>query len=443
MASTAPAVAGTEDKTCDCDLAVIGAGAAGLAAAKTARALGLSVRLLEAKDRIGGRALTDRDSLGLTWDRGAHWLHQARENPFTAVADARGFAYRTDPLDVRIWMGERWATSEEDGAREAAQARADRAFEALARSGGDPAIGEGLDEAGWWAPAYRQLLRNLNGDDPDLTSAVDWARYRETGDNWPIADGYGALVAAWAADLPVALACPVRRIAVEPGRVRLDTARGALRARTAVVTVSTEVLAAGTIGFDPALPAPLQADLESVPLGPANKVALAFDRDVFGLTHTAVSDAVRAPRGYNLLVRPFGREMVLGHCGGPLGRELEAAGPDAMVELALEQLTQMFGAAVRRHVTATASTAWCGDPWIRGGYSVCRPGHADARPRLSQPVHDRVLLAGEACAPARFGTVNGAHDSGADAARRIAGWLRRGPAERRPDPLTAAGSPPT
>jgi monoamine oxidase len=143
----------------------------------------------------------------------------------------------------------------------------------------------------------------------------------------------------------------------------------------------------------------------------------------------AVTDAVRAPRGYNMLVRPFGRNLVVGHCGGPLARELEAAGPAAMAELALDQLAEMFGSAVRRHVTATASTAWGADPWIGGGYSVCRPGRADARLRLSQPVHDRVLLAGEACPLDTFGTVNGAHDSGVAAARRIAAWLGAG--ERR------------
>jgi monoamine oxidase len=89
-----------------------------------------------------------------------------------------------------------------------------------------------------------------------------------------------------------------------------------------------------------------------------------------------------------------------------------------MVQLALDSLAEMFGTGVRRHLSASATTAWGTDPRIRGGYTVCRPGHADARLRLTQPVEERIFLAGEACAPEAFGTVGGAHASGVAAARR-------------------------
>ena len=87
----------------DLDLVVVGAGAAGLAAARTALACGLTVAVLEAKDRIGGRAYTDTETFGVPWDRGAHWLHHARHNPFTAFADQEGFAYQQTPIPRRLW----------------------------------------------------------------------------------------------------------------------------------------------------------------------------------------------------------------------------------------------------------------------------------------------------------------------------------------------------
>ena len=94
------------------DLAVVGAGVAGMAAARTARASGLSVLVLEAQSRTGGRAFTDTLDPGdgsspLPWDRGCHWLHQARVNPFTQIADRLGFRYRAENRATHIWLGDR------------------------------------------------------------------------------------------------------------------------------------------------------------------------------------------------------------------------------------------------------------------------------------------------------------------------------------------------
>lgn len=410
-------------KSTEVDLAVVGAGVAGLAAARTARERGLRVELLEAKHRTGGRALTDVDSLGVPWDRGCHWLHRARKNPITEIADRLGFAYRTEPVPGYVWLGDRWADADEIAERERSFAAGQEAGHAAAQAAQDVAMSAVLPDAGRWAPLHRQLLRGLTGADPDALSVLDDDRYEETGDNWSVRDGYGALVAAWAADTPVRLACPVRRIERGGDRVVLETAQGRLTARRAIVTASTSVLAGGAIRFQPALPEQLLDDLHDVPLGAANKVALAFDRDVFGVAHVHAAHLPRAPRGCNFQIRPFGRELAVGNMGGPFAEEIEAAGPDAARQLALDILAEMYGSAVRRHVTAAASTAWSGDPWIRGGYSVCRPGRAAARPRLAQPVDETLLLAGEACSLAAYGTANGAYESGVAAALAVADAL--------------------
>jgi monoamine oxidase len=209
----------------------------------------------------------------------------------------------------------------------------------------------------------------------------------------------------------------VRRIDRRGRQLRLETDRGTLRARAAILTPSTDVLLSGALALDPPLPAELADALAGVPLGSANKVALAFDRDVFGLDHTTAVHQPDAPRGCNFQIRPFARNMAIAHSGGPLARELEQAGAEAMTAFACDQLVSMFGGEVRRALRASATTAWGRDPWIRGGYSVCRPGHAHHRERLLQPVEARIWLAGEACSLSAFGTVGGAHDSGVAAAR--------------------------
>jgi monoamine oxidase len=424
----------------DVDLAIVGAGVAGLAAAKTARALGLTTAVLEAQRRVGGRAFTDTLDPGggqtpLPWDRGCHWLHQARENPFTGYADAHGFGYRTQTGETHIWMGARWADAAERADRMAAAERAERAIASAAAAGRDVAVADVLPDLGPWAGVHRQFLRAVTGEDPSANSAVDDQRYRETGDNWPVERGFGALVAAWAADVPVRTGTPVHRIDRRRPDLRLETPDGTLRARTAILTPSTQVLLAGGLRLDPPMPAALAEALSGVPLGAANKVALVFDRDVFGLDHAAAVHQPDAPRGCNFQIRPFGANMAIAHAGGPLARELEAAGPAAMTAFARDQLAAMFGGDVRRHLRASAATAWGCDPWIQGGYSVCRPGRAGDRERLLQPVEERIWLAGEACSLGAFGTVGGAHDSGVAAARQAAA-ARCG---RRPGPKHRSG----
>ena len=395
---------------------------AGLAAAKTARASGLSVALLEAQGRVGGRAFTDMLDPGgggapLPWDRGCHWLHQARQNPFTALADQLGFRYRMESRATRIWLGDRWASESEVAERTSAGERAESAVAAAAEAGRDVAMTEVIPDLGRWSGVHRQFLRAVTGEDPAGNSTLDDQRYAETGDNWPVEAGFGALVAAWAADQQVTTGTPVRRIDRRGRQLRLETDRGTLRARAAILTPSTDVLLSGALALDPPLPAELADALAGVPLGSANKVALAFDRDVFGLDHSTAVHQPDAPRGCNFQIRPFARNMAIAHSGGPLARELEQAGAEAMTAFACDQLVSMFGGDVRRALRASATTAWGRDPWIRGGYSVCRPGHAHHRERLLQPVEARIWLAGEACSLSAFGTVGGAHDSGVAAAR--------------------------
>jgi len=410
-------------KDADVDLAVVGAGVAGLAAANTARQLGLSVRVLEAKDRIGGRAHTVRDAVGRPWDRGCHWLHSAETNPFRSYADRLGEPYRPGVSPQHIWLGRRWASETERAAFSAFFARIMESVDTAGDAGRDVPASWALPEGSAWLPLARQMLAALAGAEPEGCSTRDTARYQDGEANWPLENGFGALVARWGADAPVTCNAPVHVLDRRGSTLRLDTPSGTLRARAAVVTVSTSALAAGAPRFQPALPGRLAEALDGVPLGGANKVMLSFDRDIFGLGHSFATSLADAPMGFHMQITPFERPVVIAHTGGSFATAMEREGPEAMRDRAISSLRAMFGARVERHLVDWDTTAWGGDPHIRGGYSMALPGRSHLRDRLLEPLDARIRLAGEACAPDAFGTVHGAHASGLRGAREVAAAL--------------------
>ena len=340
------------------DLVIVGAGAAGLAAARTARELGLEFVLFEAMDRVGGRAFTDPEPFGVPWDRGCHWLHSAGINPFTRLADDYGFRYRADELPWEICLDGRLATPAESARPDGFYESSAAAALAAGRRGDDLAIAAVVDLDHPWLWLLRAGVNAEWGMDLDSVSTLDVARYRDTGQNWPVEDGYGALVARHAAGLPVELATPVERIEWSGNGVRVDTPRGRVAAAAAVVTVSTGVLAADAIVFDPPLPVWKREAIAATPLGSANKVAFRIPGDRLGVAgHTNVAIQY-GETGISFQLRPFGWDLASAYLAGPLGAELERAGAAAMIDAALQALTGIVGNDVARHVQASACTSW-------------------------------------------------------------------------------------
>jgi monoamine oxidase len=411
-----------------CDLVVVGAGAAGLAAARRARDLGLSATVLEAKDRIGGRAWTDATSLGIPWDRGANWLHDAERNLFRRYADEEGFAHELGPAERQLWSGGRF----DPALRAALDDHGAAAFAAVAAAG---AAGQDIPAARVIPPQPRLAhlfapwFAALNGIEAERMSTLDFARAALDGGNWRVEDGYGALLGHYGRGIPVELGTPARRIAWGGRTVQVDTARGRLEAACAIVTVSTNVLASGRIGFDPPLPADRQDALAAIPTGHAAKVALAFAHNVFALDAPCflrIDHPVHAAFIFEL--RPFGRDLAIGHLAAHWAAEAEAAGPDAMAEQAVAALAQVFGSGLRNALRAVATTAWSSDPDILGAYSCALAGQAHLRPRLAEPLGERLLFAGEACSLHAYGTAHGAAETGIAAAEAVARVLGRAPA---------------
>ncbi|MGB3147927.1 MAG: NAD(P)-binding protein, partial [Paracoccaceae bacterium] len=181
----------------DLDVIVIGAGAAGIGAGLALQAQGRSFVMLEAAGRVGGRAFTDGQSLPRAWDHGCHWLHSADVNPLADWADRLGADVGREQTSFSIaqWRGGRWLDAAEEAALDAL---VEAGFEAVYASGSqiaDRSIAEVLAESGLDDPFLRSVMTYLACDDPGRVSAQAYAAYLDTGVNWPVHSGLGALIA--------------------------------------------------------------------------------------------------------------------------------------------------------------------------------------------------------------------------------------------------------
>ncbi|MSP67902.1 MAG: FAD-dependent oxidoreductase [Alphaproteobacteria bacterium] len=396
------------------DVAIIGAGAAGLAAAKRLAYQGLSCAVLEAGRRIGGRALTDASRLGVPFDLGCHWLHSGSLNPFAAIAGALGFDLLTRRRRRLLFAGGRFADA---ATRASWRAHWRRHSQATRLSAHDVAVAAVTARRSRWTALADYYSTCMNGVEPERAATGDDAAYVDTDENWPVAQGYGALIAAWGADVPVRLNTVVTAIDWGGPGVRLATARGTLDAQAAIVTVSTAVLASERLRFRPALPADKTAAIAALPLGTANRIGIAFDRDVFDASmpgYVHVLDA--SGDGLVCEVRPFGQRIASAYVAGTRASRLEALGEAAMVDHALHHLAGMFGNAIRRRMVAGIASAWQGERWIGGAYAAARPGESGRRAALARPLARRLFFAGEAMHPEFFSTAHGAYLSGVSAA---------------------------
>ncbi|MFC6025093.1 flavin monoamine oxidase family protein [Methylobacterium mesophilicum] len=399
-------------------VAVIGAGAAGLAAASALRAAGQDVVLVEARDRIGGRAFTDR-ALGpdCRFDAGAEYIHWAERNPWAPVARASGVRFAQEGGWARTLMIDgRPATDAENAGRRAGFSGLDAL---LAPKGGDTSLAEAARAGGPNAEGAAAGLSRLSlGEDPERVSAVDYDRLWSGTDLW--VDGYGDLVARRFADLPVRLNCLVQAIDWSGKTVRIETAGGTLAAAAAIVTVPVGVLKSGALRFTPGLPDGAAAALDGLHMGAYTKVGLRLDPAK--VDPAALGDAVSVITGGPTVyfeMGPFGRAIAVANLGGDLARDLCRAGEPAAIALATERLGAILGAKAQGAVLAGRLAGWWTDPHARGSYSIVGPGHAEARERLREPVGGRMFFAGEALAGGGAMTVGGATLDGERAAREV------------------------
>ncbi|MFD7641912.1 flavin monoamine oxidase family protein [Kitasatospora sp. NPDC059795] len=426
------------------DTIVVGAGIAGLTAARLLHAAGQRVVVLEARDRVGGRMWTDRTA-GFSVDRGASWIHGLTDNPLTDIVAELGL--ETVEFTVGSFQAGGRPIADHDESRRrfdrAATAQwladvetADALFlDTIAGSGDDESYADAaertLARTGWDAERadrvrvfYRHRTEEQCGAEIEQVAAHALDEDAIDGDEVIFPGGYDAVPRAFADGLDIRLNTTVTAVDRSASGVRVTTDGGEFEAARAIVTVPLGVLKAGAIAFTPALPDTVAGPIARLGMGAFNKVFLRFPERFW-------PDDVYAIRQHGRPSLPWhswydvsavsGHPMLLTFAGGDLARAIEQQSDEEIVASVLDALRGIHGDAVPAPV-AHWITRWASDPLALGSYSYVATGssHAD-HDAMATPVDGALHFAGEATYGHEPATVHGALLSGHRAAEHILG----------------------
>lgn len=427
---------------------VIGAGAAGLAAAAALTAAGRDVVVLEARDRIGGRVATERSFAPVPVELGAELLHGSTISTWRLV-EAAGIG--TWPLGL---------THERASDGGWVLSGAGREHLGVAADAPAPAPGEDvasyLERSGFTPPDVPIGARMFDIDSEGLErwsatlaleSGLLAAGRDHLGDDHHLDGGYDQLLAVLAGDLDIRLGHRVVRIVRTASGVQVTVEVGGerhtLTADQCVVTLPIGVLRSGTVHFEPPLPPAKQRAIDGLGSGDAIKLVYHLPHPVFPSGHATLHDPGLLPSSWWVATRglpgvrgagSLADEIVVGWATGDDARVLLDAGLGDALAMGLSTLRELTGHPALEPLAAT-SYDWRSDPFAAGAYSYVPPGAEDAYEQLAAPTDGRIFWAGEATNPEDPMTVHGALDSGWRAAEQLTGRSIAIP--------TAAGRPPT
>ncbi|HRV91885.1 MAG TPA: NAD(P)/FAD-dependent oxidoreductase [Anaerolineae bacterium] len=408
------------------DVIIIGAGAAGLAAAQQLKAAGVTALVLEARNRWGGRIWTDH-TYGPV-ELGAEFIHGEQASTWQVIRPAgleaepwprgrqRGHAYRTLLARQGRLLSD-----------ESLPGRVDTLFEQVTTYNGPEcsAYDRLLALAGSDEEALRFVANSLAcleaADVARLSaSAVSHERALNTAgwENFHITAGYDALPTLLAQGIEVRLDTAVTQIEWSDTYVRLETQNGyPMTTRQVIITVPLGVLQLGQPRFLPALPEVKQQAIDRLAMGHVTKLALHFNRSVWPEFTSLRTD------GFVLAWWPAGTNaapVLMGYTGGPAALELAALGQERAIEQGLQELSQILGDDVRSAFVAGRLVDWSTDPWSLGAYTYTPVGAGQARADLAAPLAPTLFFAGEATSTnGHVATVHGAVETGWRAAAEL------------------------
>ena len=414
------------------DVVIIGAGVAGLEAARTLTEQEITFVLIDANDRIGGRVHTNHSIFNVPFDTHAHWMRASPDNPLITHARANGFEVSRDSWRVEYFVGQRKATGDELADLRQTDALFNSRIKRSALSGVNgpddnayTALGEDFFTKPWgYTVASEYGVWDMAQDSKDWSPESWWNSLDAT--SWFCTQGYGSVVADYGRDVPVSLRTSASNIDWGGPDVAVTTPAGTIRARAAILTVSAGVLAADRIHFTPALPVEKQQAIHDIDMALMNYIGLLFNKDIFGFGRdTYVYQQQNDESGVGYLTNTHDSYLTYGYVGGSQAKALELESMETVIAYGLDGLKSMLGNDIEKQLVKGFATA-CGKvPLFDGAYSSVRPGKSAARRELGATLADKLFFSGEATHLSQPSTVNGGLERGRTAALHAAAYLKR------------------
>jgi monoamine oxidase len=426
-----------EMMTTDTEILVVGAGAAGLGAARVLQDDGYEVILLEARHRFGGRVWTDHSWPGTALDLGASWIHGIKGNPLSELV--KQFKIKTIMTDYdSILTYNPQGRLLSDAARNKLDNRLEQLLEEAAAWGEelaeDVSLQAGFDHilAEWDLSRQERIeLDYVINTTIEHEFAADTAElslwYGDEGHAFGGGDvvfpgGYDQIFRRLAEGLDIRLNQSVQKVEYGSSGVKITTSQGTFQAERAIMTLPLGVLQKGTVAFSPILPNAKTAAMRRLGMGLLNKTYLRFP-EPFWAEESDWRGYIAERKGewaeWLNIYKYTGQPILVGFNAGRYGRHIEKLTDPEIVNLAMKTLRTLYGTKIP-DPTAWLITRWASDPLAGGSYSYLRPGATEAdRAALAEPVAGRLFFAGEATSVDYPATVHGALLSGRRAASEI------------------------
>lgn len=410
---------------------VIGAGIAGLAAAKYLKDRGVTVTILEAQDRVGGRIKTDY-SEGIAFDEGASWIHGPRKNPITDLAKDAGCETTVtddDKLDVFDIDGKSYSESDTEEAYDKFEEIVEGLSGARGKSFGDVFFEQNAsykDNRLWNYMLSAYLEFDTGADIFKLTSVDHYDDEEFAGTDQIITNGYDKIPSYLSETLDVRLNVKVNSIDYNDEMVKVATAGDTYEADFVIITVPLGVLKKGVIDFNPALPDGIAQAINGLEMGTVNKYLCLWD-DAFwdtDLQYIGYTPEERGKFNYFLNVNKFAdTNALMTFTFGDYSEAAESLSDAEVIEEIMAHLRSIYGSDIPSP-TKLLRTRWVADEFTYGCYSyVSKDGKSSDYQSFESEVDDRIFFAGEHTNKDYRGTVHGAFLSGEREAEKIAQLL--------------------
>ncbi len=428
-------------KSSQTQVIVVGAGVAGLSAARKLQQQKYSVIVLEGRNRIGGRVWTDKTWQDAPIDMGASWIHGIKDNPIYDLAQKLKIStLPTDYDSISLYNSQgKLLTNKE---KELIQNRYFKTIKQLNKLRQSMMDGEKKDislqaaveriiaDADYSEQQLIELNHAINAEieheyGADIANLSSF--YYDNGGEFGGEDvlfpgGYDQIIQAIAADLDIRLSQIVEKVSHNQQGVKITTNQGIFEAERAIITLPLGVLKKGSVEFSPPLPPRKQKAISNLGMGVLNKVYLRFPK-VFWPRNTDLIGRISANKGewaeWVNIFKYTGKPILLAFNAGKYGLEIEKFSEQEIVQQAMTALRSIYGENIPEP-ESWKIVKWAADTFAGGSYSYIPPGASEKDySALAEPIANRLFFAGEATSRKYSASVHGAFLSGEREAKKI------------------------